>query len=1057
MVRRTARLIGILSSIAMAPLCGRTAFAHLCLVRQGPESAGAIETGDTHGTSVATGDFNGDGYIDMAVGAPNDSVDSANGAGAVVVSLGGPTGIAPLGAQIYTQASVGATSELNDAFGYALAVGNFNNDAYDDLAIGSPGESISNHDDAGNVIVLLGSPSGLLPVGLILSQGNSPGNVEAGDIFGFALATGDFNGDNYDDLAVGVPGEDIEIGALSIDEAGAIEIYFGGSGGITTAGAYIITDNDTLNPAAVGALFGWSLASGDFDNDGEDDLVVGLPGKNTSGVSNHGVVEVLYGSAAGIGTADAQLFSQVSFGGSNETGDRFGYSLAAGNPNGDDYDDIAVGVPLKGSGDNGRFYVAYGSTTGITSTGAQGIGQTVSSSGDNFGYALSFGRYDTDAYDDLAVGIPGQSGDAGAIRIFFGSENGVVAFATPITKTQATLNEVSESGDRLGESLAFGAFAGGTREGIAIGAPGEDWDPIPGDTSSPKPDAGAVYIDLPWKQVQNLTCRACMLTTCDDEIAFSLKPFEPHLLASTSKIMTLLLACEAVQPGCNPCSNLNNAYTVPTVVCNRNVWAGGSIGGSLANLCPGETITLNALLRAMMYPSGNDAAFSIADFIVDPNNNCVDTTCQDIFDFVDMMNDRAAQIGMSVTNFENPSGGAHPAWPSQNVASANDMARLAFTAMNNPLFRQVVGGTSFTATRFGTCVGPNGTTNTTWNTGVFILPGGGGPDFPNGSGIKPGGTPAAGNTLVCSVDHPDGRYFGVILGEPNGSAIRTDMIALLQFGSSEYCQLPLTAPPPPPGSTSGFPGIPTVSGASSTFHVPIDQDPDRPFIIGAAANPTGGTASADLRLCRMVQVYLAPGESTTMSIQPFESHGGVNIQNIHGDRADIRIEHTHPAIDTNELLSPGEEYVIPAFMAAGGAAEARLTITNTSSQIPALLEINELDIAYSLNLVPGGPAFETRLEADALNGEDYVLIKVDGQDLAPGGAIDLVVANTFADDPGCDGTLDIDDIPAFVKALLDPNGYAIAYPYCYFGSADANKDGYVDGRDVGPFVQRLTE
>ena len=509
---------------------------------------------------------------------------------------------------------------------------------------------------------------------------------------------------------------------------------------------------------------------GDFNNDGPDDLAVGLPGKNTSGVANHGVVEVLYGSATGITGAGAQLFSQVSFGGFNEAGDQFGRVLAAGNPNGDEYDDLAVGVPLKGAGDNGRIYVAYGSATGITSTGSQSIGQTASSSGDNFGFSLDFGRYDTDIYEELAVGIPGQFGDAGAIRIFAGAENGVQSFSNTITKTQATLNEVRESGDRLGAALAFGAFCGGSREGIAVGSPGEDWDPLPGDTSSAIPNAGAVYIDLPWKQVQNMTSRSCMLTTCDDSIAFSQKPFEPHLLASTSKIMTLLLACESVQNGCNPCSSLNSVYTVPAVVCNRNVWTGGTLGGSLANLCPGETITLNNLLYGLMYPSGNDAAFSIADHLVNPGSNCFDTTCPDLFSFVGMMNNRATQIGMTATNYENPSGGAHPSWPSQNVASAFDMALLAFTAMQNPLFRQVVGGTSFTANRTGTCLGPNGTASTTWNTGVYIMPGGQGPDFPNASGIKPGGTPAAGNTLVCAVDHPDGRYFGIILGEPGGAA-----------------------------------------------------------------------------------------------------------------------------------------------------------------------------------------------------------------------------------------------------------------------------------------------
>lgn len=1059
--RHSNRLM--LTVVAIISGGGGMADAHLCIIRQGPESAGVIEAGDQYGAAVVSGDFNGDGFDDLAVGSPFEDVGAISDAGAVVISYGCPTGITQAGAHILTQDSLGYTSEATDNFGFSLAVGNFNNDAYDDLAIGSPGESIDGNDNAGNVVIILGSAAGLNGAVMLVSQGNSPGAVEPGDLFGYSLAAGDFNGDNRDDLAVGVPGEDLETTSVIVD-AGAIEIYFGSAGGITTAGAYILTDDDTINAAASGAMFGWSLASGNFNNDARDDLAVGIPRKNVSGFAEHGLVEVLYGSATGIVAAGAQLFSQVSFGGSNAVGDQFGFSVAAGNPNGDDYDDLAVGTPFKGASNTGRAYIAYGSASGITTTSSTGFAPGVSTTNSNFGHSLAFGDYDDDGDDELAVGEPGQTSNTGRAWIYLGSPTGLVT-PSAIQRTQAILNEVPENGDRLGFALAFGAFAGGSREALALGSPGEAWNPVPGDTNPAQNTAGAVYIDMPWLQVQNLTSRTCMLTNCFNQIVFSQKPFEPHLLASTSKMMTLLLACEAVQAGCNPCANLTDVITVPTVLCNRNVYTGGTLGGSLANLCPGETITLNNLLYAMMYPSGNDAAFCIADHIANPNANCTAVgcnpgpcTCPDILTFANMMNARAASLGMTVTNFENPSGGAHPTWASQNVASADNMAKLAFAGMQNPLFRTVVGGTAFGAIRSGpaNCLPGNvSPPNSNWGTGVFIMPGGAGPDFPNASGIKPGGTPAAGNTLVCAVDHPQGRYFCVVLGEPNGGSMNADMSALLTLGSTVFCSGPFVPPPPHVGTVTSLPQNPATTGSTGTWHFPLDEVANRGFNVRATASPGSPTANATLAMNRMVQVRLEPGQSATTTIDPLRSHGGVHIENLGTGIAVLNIVHTHPATTAVVTLGPGEQFVVPPF-AGVVPVQVSLVVTNDHATDVALLEINELNLSNTLVLTPGGPAFGVRMTASPLNGEDYVYMTLVGRSTAAGAAIDLLVANTLDTDPGCDSLLNVNDIPPFVAALIDPAGYQANYPECYIGSADRNEDGFIDGRDVAVFVSELT-
>ncbi|AQZ70683.1 hypothetical protein BKM31_26580 [[Actinomadura] parvosata subsp. kistnae] len=356
-------------------------------------------------------DFDGDGRPDLAVAAPYDGAR----AGSVTVMYGSGKKVK------LTQEG----AEAGDSFGSALAVGDFNGDRCADLAVGVSeefvGERVPGGDGNGVVQVFDGGPGGLV-AGKELKL-----DKPSSDRFGASLAAGDLDGDGKDELVVGAP---------SHRSGGVVTVY-----GMKGRKAYRITQKTAWvgQAASVTDQWGASLAAGDFDGDGKDELVVGAPADSVR-VDGQGSVTVI-----DVRRKRARLLTQSTPGikGASEKWDNFGAALATGDFNGDGKADLAIGVPGEGLSANqramdygdGTVDVLYGSRGGLRTDRTEAWSQNTLEGKpryyDRFGAALAAGDFNGDGNDELAIGVPGEK----AVQVLAGrSEGGLTRVGNLLVK-----------------------------------------------------------------------------------------------------------------------------------------------------------------------------------------------------------------------------------------------------------------------------------------------------------------------------------------------------------------------------------------------------------------------------------------------------------------------------------------------------------------------------------------------------------------------------------------------------------------------------------------------
>lgn len=438
------------------------------------------------GYALAIADnLNGDAFPDLIIGAPFDILGGIDSGTTFIlyspftgndVVLLDPT-LLPHFIGESGDLSGSAIAALHDLYG----------NGRDDLAIGAPQalDTLQANDTfPGGVYVVDGTSSAFSGAKSLADNAFAIFGEMDGDLLGTAITSGDIAGDTGTDLvigAIGYDGDSIEIGASYVISEAPIDSV------TLSPDPTTFRLSGDVNEDGIESYSGIALdASGDWNDDGEDDLIIAA-----SNYAGAGTVYLLDGpitATRALSNADVQILGTA-------TGDDFGWSLAVGDLNDDGVSDLAIGAPRanrNGKADTGAVYLFYGPiTTDLTLADADFILDGVLSK-DYAGTSIAIADdINGEGLNDLLIGAPGKdtntsTKDSGALYLVYGETLRDTTSPTISLVNADAIFSGTHAGDMLGSAIATDDLDRDGFSDVVVSAPKLDHDAML--------DAGSVFI-----------------------------------------------------------------------------------------------------------------------------------------------------------------------------------------------------------------------------------------------------------------------------------------------------------------------------------------------------------------------------------------------------------------------------------------------------------------------------------------------------------------------------------------------------------------------------------